>query len=99
MRLFCHTISPRIFSTEAGRGEQLGPQKEMKVLWYHDISRNNEFVFQSDFLENLQGEIFAASGLQKLTTVIATAGDEVEFTTAMKSLSPLGTRAIITQAS
>ena len=57
----------------------------MKMFRHDYIARNNELVFHSDFFENLQKEIFAAGGLQKLAPVITTAGNEMEFTTAMKS--------------
>src|SRR5689334_11587014 len=71
----------------------------MKMFRHDHISSNNEFVLHSDFFENLQKKIFATGGLQKLATVITTAGNEMEFTTAMKSPQSFGHGNNIVQAS
>ena len=71
----------------------------MKVLRHHDIPRNNELIFHSDFFEDLQEKIFAARRFQKLSSVITAAGDEMEFTTTMKSPQSFGHGNNIVQAS
>ena len=71
----------------------------MKVLGHDHIAGNNELVLYLDFFENLKEEILAARRLQKLAAVIATTGNEVEFTAAMKSLESFRHANNIMQAS
>ena len=62
----------------------------MEVLGHDDVASHNEFIFASDFFEDAKKNVFASCGFKKLPAVITAAGDEVKFTTTMKSLQPFG---------
>src|SRR5690349_17492646 len=58
----------------------------MEMLRHYHVSGDDELVLYSDFFEDVQKKIFAARGPEQLPTVVATAGNKVEFPATVESL-------------
>jgi len=56
------------------------------MLGHYHVAGDNELVLYSDFFENFEKEIFATRRSEELPAVIATAGNEEEFSATMESL-------------
>lgn len=64
---------------EGGEGSYAGfIGEEMNVFGHEDVSRDTEFLFLTDFFEDLLGGVFCGFGFEEGLAAVTTERDEVE---------------------